>query len=120
MTRTWTTVGAEYTDGARRTDVLAAIDSLTWVKARANMTLGFMQGAAIKTAIRELDLPDVTLIAHNGVVEWPPPNGDADGEAYAVYGIEANYRNGRARVYVLDTGTSLIPVASDFWPEEAA
>jgi hypothetical protein len=31
-----------------------------------------------------------------------------------------NYDNGRARVYVIDTGAGAVPLASDFWPDAAA
>jgi len=31
-----------------------------------------------------------------------------------------NYDNGRARVYVIDTGTGVFPLASDFWPDADA
>jgi len=35
-----------------------------------------------------------------------------------VLGIEGNYKNGRARAYLLDIGTEVVVLASDFWPNE--
>jgi hypothetical protein len=34
--------------------------------------------------------------------------------AYTVLGVEANYTDGRARLYVLDIGVAAVPLASDF------
>lgn len=114
--RTWTDTGAEYTGDVDRARVEQQIDALEWKQVFDGMSLPFSPGEAIKAVIAELELPKVSQIAHNGYLTWPDGPETAH---YSVYGIEANYRNGRARVYVLDTGTSCIPLASDFWPEEA-
>ena len=120
--RTWTQTGAPYTTPERRPDVLAAIAALEWtaIPDGDSLTLPFLPGEGIKAVIAELQLPKVSALAWNGVVDWPAAQPGGDREHYAVYGIEANYKNGRARVYVLDTGTQLLPVASDFWPEQRA
>jgi len=67
-------------------------------------------GLAIKTCIRQLSLPRVSQVAWNGAaasVDWYDPK-RREGEHYSIYGIEMNYDNGRARVYVIDTGTGAV------------
>lgn len=64
-------------------------------------------GLGIQHAIAELRIPKVSQIAVSS--ELAP---------HGFYGIEGNYKNGRARVYIIDMGTHLIPLASDFFGEE--
>ena len=40
--------------------------------------------------------------------------------AYALYGIEAHYDDGRARVYLVDRGTDLLVMGSEFTPNPVA
>jgi hypothetical protein len=121
--RTWTTVGAKYTTPERRPDVLRAIASLEWHEVGdGNLELPALPGLAIEACIRQLSLPRVSQVAWNGAaasVDWYDPK-RREGEHYSIYGIEMNYDNGRARVYVIDTGTGVLPLASDFWPDAAA
>lgn len=65
-------------------------------------------GLAIQEVIRQLELPRVDFISWRTVDLAP----------YGLYGIQANYRDGRARYYVLDRGHDLTVLAVDFWPNE--
>ena len=121
--RTWTSIGAQYTTKKRRPDVLRAIASLEWqdITAGESMDAPASPGLAINACIRELRMPRVDQVAWHGLastVDWRDRD-KAEGEHYSIYGIQANYTNGRARVYVIDIGTATIPLASDFWPAPA-
>jgi len=117
--RTWTTVAEEYVDRlGGRDEVATEIGRLDWqdVPKGGSLTVGFLPGEAIKHAVRELRIPKVSRVAISGF-ERPGRPGE-DGFYPGFYGIEGRYKNGRARVYVLDVGTTLLPVCSDFWPAE--
>lgn len=120
MTRTWTKVGRpaygyvgtdrgerpSITRQAGRRRIEAAIERLDWGEIPAQLPMG--PGMGIMAAVKELRLPRVSAIAISN--ELAP---------YSLYGIEANYRDGRARIYILDRGSDLLPLASDF-PIEAS
>lgn len=115
--RNWTSTGAAMVArlGGRR-EVAAEAGRLEWqtVPEGGSLTVGFMPGEAINAAIRELRIPKVSAVAISGF-ERPAASPDEDGFYPGFYGIEGNYKNGRARVYVLDLGTCLQPLFSDFW-----
>lgn len=116
-TRTWTQVGAADVIGKRlegggrvtRPAVERAIEALSWIDVPESdeLSLSMIPGEGIKAAIKELRIPKVTQIAISH-----------DLAPYGLYAIEGNYKNGRAVVYVVDLGSNLIPVASDFYPKE--
>lgn len=116
--RTWTTVADDVVKRipGGRDRVTAEAADLDWqdVPKDGSLTVGFMPGAAIRSAIQEFGIPKVSKIAI-GSIDCPAASGDEDGFYPGFYAIEGNYRNGRARVYLVDTGTSLTPVFSDFW-----
>lgn len=119
MERTWTTVAERNVERVGGRDAIEAkIAGLDWRDAKADGTVGAFQGAAINACIAELGLPRVSAYAVDAF-EIP---GDADHDGFypGFYGIECTYANGRARVYVLDTGTEVTPVCSDFPVETAA
>lgn len=113
----WTLIGAEHIGHTRlesgrqltRPVVQRAIDGLDWVDVVDGLELPMMPGLAIKTAISELNIPKPSKVAVSH--ELAP---------YGFVAIEGNYSNGRARVYVLDLGSTLVPLRSDFWDKEAA
>lgn len=117
MTRTWTQSGARYSTPERRPQVERAIEGLTWQSFVPGMSLPFMSGESIKATIVELSLPRVSALAWDGGLSFPAPNDES--EYPGLYGIETNFANGRARVYVVDAGTEIVPVCSDFWPNES-
>lgn len=78
-----------------------AIEALDWQEVTDDLELAAMPGYAIANAIAEYRIPKVSRVAVS-----------SDLAPYGFYGIEGNYTNGRARVYIVDRGTELIPVAS--------
>jgi hypothetical protein len=117
--RTWTSVGARYTTPKRRPDVLRAISTLKWrdVGDSASVEIPAVPGLTIDACIQQLRLPRVSQLAWQGseaTVDWHDE--DPEGQHYAIYGIQAQYANGRARLYVIDIGTGAFPLVSDFWP----
>lgn len=64
-----------------------------------------MPALGIKTAVRELRIPQVTHYAISN--ELAP---------YGLYAVEGHYINGTARAYICDEGSHLVPLCSDFWP----
>lgn len=76
---------------------------------------GMLPGLGINAAIRELKLPKVTAYATNGSFTVPDPPETA---TYGVYGIEANYRDCRIRLYLADTGTEIVPLFVDVFERE--
>ena len=114
--RNWTKIGEETFAGKISREAMSAeIERLTWqqIPESGTLSVAFSPGEAIKSAIKELRLPKVSAIATDGCIERP-------GAAYGLYGIEANYRNGRAWIYGIDSGTELTIIRSDFEPKEAA
>lgn len=119
MERSWLSIGDEFVAkvGGGQDGVAAAIDGLEWIDIPedGSLTVAFSPGYAIKAAIREFGLPAVRRVAPYGGFSIPDADG-GDGFYPALYGIEANYANGRARIFLLDTGTGLTPLCSDFEP----
>jgi hypothetical protein len=111
--QTWTTVGAEIVDrvGGRET-VERKIEGLEWRTREQGSDVAFAPGAAINAAIRDLRIPRVTAFA---IDSFEIRDDAGDGFYPGFYGIEGNYTNGRARVYLLDTGVELVPVMSELY-----
>lgn len=115
LQRTWTQVGEAVLDDLlderkreiSRERVARLIEKLEWQDVEGSLEVAFMPGQAIKTLIRELRIPHVTRIAISSALA-----------PYGFYGIDAEYRNGRARIYALDEGSAVTVIASDFEPED--
>lgn len=107
MERSWTTVGAALELEGRATpdrdEYARLFDGLEWEPVAGAKPM--MPGLAIKHAIAELGIPRVSRVAISH--ELAP---------YGLYGIEGNYKNGRALVFIVDRGAELVPIASDFYP----
>ncbi len=91
-----------------------AIGTLRWRTLAGCRTLSEFQASGIAPELRELGLPNVLALALSGLhatLHW-------QADSYAVYGIEAQHANGRARLYVLDRATVLVPLISDFWSRD--
>ncbi len=112
--RTWTQVGSAFTIPEYCPDVLRAIGTLRWRTLAGCRELPAFQASAIAIGVRALGLPNMSALALSGLHSTL----HFQGEDYAVYGIEAQYANGRARLYALDRGTVLVPLVSDFWPRQ--
>lgn len=113
MKRTWTTVGTQIV-GAELEDresvidkdtVEQAIGTVNWreIPKDGHLEAPMMPGEGIKAAIQTLRIPKVSHVAWSN--ELAP---------YGFYGVRGHYKNGQAEVYMVDTGTSIIPVCSDF------
>lgn len=102
MQRTWTKVGVEFTQN-KQERIAEAIKGLEWCPIPCEM--GMMPGEAIKTAIRQLKIPRVSKVACSH--ELAP---------YGLVAIEGNYKNGRGRVYLVDSGVDITPIVLDFFP----
>ena len=102
MKRNWTITGKEHTEGKH--DKMGAMFSrMKWREIPC--TMGMMPGEAIKAAIRQLHIPKVSHVACSN--ELAP---------FGLEGIIGHYKDGEAIIYLLDTGTEVIPLASDFYP----
>lgn len=118
MQRTWTTVAERNVERlGGRAAVERAIAGLEWKDVSGGVTVGAFQGLAIDKAVSEYGIPRVSHIATTGLVGAPDEEGD--GFYPDLLGIRGHYANGRADVYVLDTGTALQTVCSDFYEEAA-
>ena len=97
----WTKVGEKHTETQEdKNRVSEAIERMDWFDPKGK-ELAMMPGMGISEAIRELRMPRVQRVAVSN--ELAP---------YGLYGIEALYKNGLGRVYIVDEGSSLVPVGS--------
>lgn len=110
--RTWTKVGERLIGTALdegvifdRAAIVRAINGLKWQEIPKGGTISApaMQGLNISAAIKDLKIPKVSHVA------WSPALAP-----YGFYGIRGHYANGDAEVYIMDTGTLLTPVCTDF------
>lgn len=111
MNINWTQTGAPVMqdEGISREHVQAVIDRLEWQEIPKNGTLEVAMGPglAIKAAIKEFHMPKVSHVAVAN-----------DLAPYGFYGIRAHYSNGDVDVFILDLGTELVALRSDFTPKE--
>jgi|SRR5208283_3048140 len=98
--RNWTEVGKEYDHEV----IIRTIDSLEW-KALP-LTLDFMNGEGIKAAIKGFRIAKVSHVATSPAMA---PCG--------FFGIRGHFANGDAEFYLIDEGSELVPVCSDFHPK---
>lgn len=68
-------------------------------------------GQELHDIIAGLELPDVSAVSHSGYLYLPDGPETA---TYPVYGIEANYPDDRARVYVLGAGSTACVLTVDW------
>lgn len=110
--RTWTKVGerligVSLDEGVifDRAAVVRAINSLEWceIPRGGSISAPAMQGLNISAAIKDLKIPRVSHVAWSH--ELAP---------YGFYGIRGHYANGDAEIYIMDSGTVLTPVCTDF------
>lgn len=110
--RTWTKVGERLIGTALdegvifdRAAIVRAIRSLEWreIPKGGKISAPAMQGLNISAAIQDLKIPRVSHVAWTN--ELAP---------YGFYGIRGHYANGDAEIYIMDSGTVLTPVCTDF------
>lgn len=96
----YTNVGKPFIEpDAIKTAVLA----IEWKE--APITMGFSQGYAIREAIKEFKVPDVSHVGESIALA-----------KYGFYGIRGHYSNGIVQLYFLDIGTAIVPVATELIP----
>jgi hypothetical protein len=114
-TRTWTKVGTEVVGAPLdegciidRSAVVRAIGSLEWqeIPKGGKLEAPAMPGLGISAAIKQLRIPKVSHVAWSS--ELAP---------YGFYGIRGHYKNGDAEIFIVDMGTHLTPVCTEFTPK---
>ena len=102
FTRSWTTVATHYTDNKR--DQLAALFAdLRWEAFPSTSSFSVGHLAKIFISTLKTPLPLEIAVSH----QLAP---------YGLVGLHIPYKNGRAKVYILDQGDTALILASDFWP----
>jgi len=76
------------------------IDSLEWVELKKGDRLPLGQGMAIQGTIDEFKIPNVSHVAIHGNLD-----------NLGFYGIRGHYKNGTFNIFIVDTGTAIIPIA---------
>jgi len=129
FTREWTETGALLFDAERanreghnyatgRDAVVTGINGLTWVELPrdgGDLSLPFSPGESLNAVISGLSLRDVRRIAWDGSVAV---RDDVEGSRslYTLLGVEVGERGGLLRLYAVDRGTDVLPVAYDRIP----
>ena len=102
MQRTYTKVGAkDYT----QIEIDMSIKAVNWVEFKKT-NLPFCQGEAIKTIIKECNIPlsKISKMELHGSIK----------NSHGFYALDVKYKNGQAQIYIADNGCSCCVVASDF------
>ena len=97
----WTETGKIHSEG-HQNKFKSVISRLTWHKMAdmKGVKVPMMPGEGIKAAIKEFGIPKVSAISYD-CHELAP---------YGFYGIEGNYKNALVRVFIVDEGSSMVPV----------
>lgn len=98
----------EYDRDRERARVARAIDEMKWRE--PNGMMPFSPGLFLMAVVPQLGLR-VTAVGFGPFVEWP--DGPERG-TYPIMGIEGFQDDMRVRMYLIDTGTSGIPIAIDY------
>jgi len=108
MKRTWQPVGHQYNGTpAKRAHLSKIFKRLSWRAPKGSFSLS--DGMALEHAIDDLSIPNVSKVSVGSTLE------DRNG-TYGILGIKGKYSNGRVVVYLLDRGTDLVVLATDFFP----
>lgn len=110
MKRTWTQHSKINSTKAQKTALANAIDRMEWVSPKSQLSMS--SAYVVAAMISEFDIPNVSAVSGDGRYS-------VLGRAYNLIGVEGNYSDGRVRVYAIDDGSKLIPIATDFWSNEA-
>ena len=87
--------------------ILKSINSLKWESVTGSKPAGY--GLTIKETIQEFKIPKVDQIAYGGT---PFGTKAEPGAAYSVFGVIGHYINGTRKLFFVDGGSVVIPVAS--------
>lgn len=88
---------------------IAVAESEDWQDLTVDKSMPFSQGYAINSAIEQMRIPKVTSAYFFGTI----------GE-HGFYGLQAEYKNGTARIYMADNGCDCVVVAIDFAEKKGA
>jgi hypothetical protein len=114
--RTWTKVGEEIVGSPvdegtilTRAIVERAINNLDWIEIPkgGKLEVAAMPGLNISAAIQQLRVPKVSHIAIS-----------SDLAPYGFYGLRAHYKNGDAEIFLVDCGSNVTPVCTEFTLKE--
>ena len=108
----WIGVGKEFVKTDKdKEKIEREMKKLKWIDlpTEGSLSLPMMPGMGIKHFIKEFKIPKVDKIAYGGGfgLSVEPSAG------YGFYGVQGNYKNGRVKIYVLDTGVTLVPIVSE-------
>ena len=93
----WTKVGEVYTREARE-ELSSIFSRMKWRHLRGELPA--FEALAINDLVRGFRIPAVRMAASNDLAP------------FGLYGIEGRYKNGTVRIFFLDDGTHLVPIAS--------
>jgi hypothetical protein len=97
----------EYTKIGEQEGYEREVASLEWIEAKGNMSLPFMQGEGIKSAIKEFRIPKVSHIAiHGGIM----CHKNEENFTVGLYGVRARYKNETREIYFADSGSFITPI----------
>ena len=99
----YTNVGCDHSNTPELRALLdQAITALTWRPIEELPQIGLMPGMGIRGAIRFFHMPIVSHFSDSPALA-----------PFGFYGIEAHYSNAHIRIYFVDEGNSIVPVAVD-------
>ena len=103
MQRTFTEVGKK--DGYTQEEIDKAINRVKWEAFRHD-NLPFCQGEALKTVVKECNVPlsKISRMSLYGTIK----------NTHGFYALDVKYKNGQAQLFIADNGCSCCVVASDF------
>jgi hypothetical protein len=102
MQRNWTKVGTEIV-GDRQEQIGKIFDSAEWLPLPQTMSMA--AGYLVKEAVRQLGLKAVRRVFDTNKLA-----------PFGLVGIENAYKNGLARIYVVDEGCDATIICTDFFP----
>jgi hypothetical protein len=105
MERNWTEIAREYNGTNEQRALLAAtFDRMEWHT--LPHTMGAIQGDLIREAAKQLRLKKVQRVADS-----------FDLAPFGLIGIENQFTNGLARIYIIDEGSESRVICTDFYPQ---
>ena len=102
----WMQVGKEHWEGQKER-IQDIIDRMDWDYDFRGKSVAMTAGLAINEIIKEMKMPRVTAVSYNSHEMAP----------FGIYGIEANYKNARIRLIVVDEGSCCNPICTLVWPK---
>ena len=105
----WLKVGKSHSEG-HENKIIKIISRMEWDFDFVGKDLPMGPALCIKETIKQLKLPKVSAISYS-CNELAP---------YGFYGVEANYKNSKIRIFVVDEGSETVPVCVFVWDKPIA